>query len=389
MKGFVASYQTKTGRRWRIVYDGPPDLQTGKRRQHQKRGFVRERDAQRALREALGSVEQGTYVESSKTTVAEYLRQWLDGIRVKPTTLANYRQSAEIYVIPRIGGVAVQALRAEHLDTLYRELERSGKRDGTGLSPKSVRHVHTMLRRALRDAVDRGHVLHNVADLANPPTQRQARSRAAQHNVWTGEQLRRFLAHVEGDRLYAAWLLLATTGMRRGEVAGLPWRDVDLDGARLRVAQTVTVASGSLVWADEAKTDAGGRVVALDPTTVTALRAHWTRQQKERRAVGPGWVDDEHGPLVFPWADGTPIHPDRMRDALASHARACGLPVITVHGLRHSYSTAALRAGVSPEVLSKRIGHADVATTLSVYAHVRDEDDEHGAATAAAAILGT
>lgn len=260
--------------------------------------------------------------------------------------------------------------------------------DGTGLAPKSVRSVHTMLRKALQDAVERGHVLRNVADLSNPPTQRQARSRAAQRKVWTGEQMRAFLAHVTDDRLYAAWLLFATTGMRRGEVAGLRWVDVDLEAARLQVAQTVTVAGNVLVWAEDARTEAGARTIALDPVTTAALRAHRARQREERMLMGPGWVDDSHGPLVFAQADGSATHPDRFLRLLATRAKGCGLPVIDVHGLRHSYATAALRAGVSPEVLSKRLGHADVAITLSIYAHVRPSDDEDAAVRAAAAILG-
>jgi len=141
----------------------------------------------------------------------------------------------------------LQALTAEHLDALYRELERSGKRDGTGLAPKSVRHVHVMLRKALQDAVERGHVLRNVADLANPSTQKQARSSAARERVWTGAQLQAFLAHVAADRLYAAWHLFATTGLRRAELLGVRWTDVDLDGGRLTVAQTVTLAAGKPV----------------------------------------------------------------------------------------------------------------------------------------------
>lgn len=171
MKGHVSDYRLKSGeRRWLYVYDLPPDPDTGKRRQVWKRGFSLERDAQKALREALSLVDSGVTVAPSKATLADYLRAWLKGLSVKPTTLDNYRRCAEVYAIPRIGGIRLQNLQPEHLDSLYRELETSGKRDGTGLSPKSVRHVHTMLRRALQDAAERGHVLRNVADLAHPPT---------------------------------------------------------------------------------------------------------------------------------------------------------------------------------------------------------------------------
>lgn len=384
MRGGVQSYETKAGRRWMAIYDLPtaPD---GRRRQARRRGFATRRDAQAALRKALNAVDEGRHVDHSAQTVAAYLRAWLAGIAVKPTTLANYRQCAEVYVIPRLGGVRLQHLTAEHLDVLYRELEREGKRDGTGLAPKSVRHVHTMVRRALQTAVERGHVLRNVADLAHPPTQKQTRSKRARDKAWTVAQLRTFLEHVEGDRVYAVWLLLATTGLRRAEVLGLRWSDLDLDAGRLRVAQTVTVAESQPVWSGDGKTDSAERSIALDPATVSVLRAHRGRQVEERLAAGPVWQD--HG-LLFVWEDGRPIHPERVSKWFTDRARAAGLPSIGVHGIRHSYATAALRAGVSPEVVSERIGHADVATTLSIYAHVMEGDDQAAAERAAAAILG-
>lgn len=177
---------------------------SGRRRQRRRGGFTSKAEAERARRELLGRVDTSTYVDASRSTVADYVRRWLEGIRVKPTTVANYRTSAESYAIPRIGGLELRSLTAEHLDVLYRELEHEGGRGGQGLAPKTVGHVHTMLRKALQDAVDRGHLPRNVADLANPPTQRQARSTAARDRVWTAEQLQQFLASVSDDRLYAA-----------------------------------------------------------------------------------------------------------------------------------------------------------------------------------------
>lgn len=159
--------------------------------------------------------------------------------RFRETTLANYRQCAEVYVIPRIGGVKLQALTPEHLDGLYRELERQGKRAGPcrvagptcrehgcsaskhgGLAPKSVRHVHTMIRKALQDAAERGHVLRNVADLSHPPTQKAASSKRAREKAWTASQLRTFLDSMRDDRLAACWHLLGLTGLRRAECSG-------------------------------------------------------------------------------------------------------------------------------------------------------------------------
>ena len=178
VRGSVYSYTTKRGeRRWRVVFDALPDPLTGERRQTSKRGFATKAAAEAFLRRSLEEVTSGTYTQPSRVTVAEYLAEWLDGLRKKPTTMADYRQSARIYIGPRIGGVPLQALTPEHLDRLYRELETRGKRAGRcatagvtcrehgcspdrhgGLSPKSVRNVHGMLHRALQEAAERGHV---------------------------------------------------------------------------------------------------------------------------------------------------------------------------------------------------------------------------------------
>jgi integrase len=144
---------------------------------------------------------------------------------------------------------------------------------------------------------------------------------------------------------------------------------------QLRVAQTVATIGNALAWSDSAKTDAGARAIALDPATVAALRAHRAGQLEERFAMGPAWHDDEHGPLVFTRPDGAVVHPNRFNEGLRRHAQACGLPSMSVHGLCHSYATAARKAGVLVEVLSERLGHADVAITLNLYWHV--DADEH------------
>lgn len=425
-EGSISKYQTKSGTRWRVRWtygqqpryrcpgcnwtawvgeglrDKCPDcadpLETGtERRDGHRRGFERMKDAQTFLRDVLGKVDDGSYVRPRDWTVGDYLHRWLDGIRVKPTTHANYRTSLR-YVVPRLGALPLQSLTPEHLDGLYRELETSGKQDGTGLATKSVRHVHTALRKALQDAVDRGHLPRNVADLANPPTQKQARSRNAREQAWSGEQVRTFVAHLDDDRHAAAIRLMLATGLRRAELLGLRWSDVDLDAGELRIAQTVTTANGQVVWQGDAKTDSGQRTLALDPETVQVLREHRRAQAAERLAA-PVWGDDREGmdargnpydpgDLVFTRADGNPYDPGEFTKAVKRRTEAAGLPHIAVHGLRHTYATLALKAGVPVEVLSRRLGHSDPSVTYKIYAHALPGDDEAAARTAATAIFG-
>jgi len=202
--------------------------------------------------------------------------------------------------------------------------------------------------------------------------------------VWSPQQLRTFLDHVRDDRLYAAWLLLATTGMRRGEVAGLRWVDVDLDAGRVSPRRPRVVVNHEVI-VSEPKTAKGRRSIALDPATVAALRDHRRWQLEDRLAVGPRWED---AGLVFTWPDGRPLHPERFSRWFEQHTRAAGLPKIRLHDVRHSYATAALAAGVPAKVVSERLGHANIAITMDTYSHVLPGLDAEAAGTVARLILG-
>ena len=406
----VTRYTTDTGEpRWRVTFDLLPGPD-GQRRRTTKRGFRTVREANRYRRDMLNRNDQGLGRDPARgrQRLADYLRAWLDGLSVKPTSQADYRQSIDCYIIPRIGGVRLDQLTPEHLDRLYRGLETNGKRRGPcrtdgrtcqtegcrpdlhdGLKPKSVRNVHGCLHVALEAAVERGYLPRNVADLANPPRATRARSRNARDKCWTRDQLVHFLDHTSADRYHALWFLTATTGLRRAETLALRWTDIDLDHARLTIRQTVTVADGTTIWQDDAKSHDSERTIALDTRTVTTLRQHHARQAADRLAAGPAWsTHDRDRDLVFTRPDGTAIPPKRASQLFTRHVDAAGLPRIGVHGLRHTWATLALRAGVPVKVVSQRLGHADPAVTMQVYAHALEGDDSTAAETTATAIFG-
>jgi len=232
-----------------------------------------------------------------------------------PTT---YQGLLDAYVIPTLGAVELQRLTPGHLSVLYRELLTSGRRHRPGgLAPKTVRNVHVLIHRVLKDAVRWGYVVRNVADAADPP-----KVKPTELQVWSPGQLRAFLAHVQVDRQYAAWLLAATTGMRRGELLGLRWVDVDLDAARIAVRQPRVVADYA-VHVSEPKTARSRRSIALDPVTVAALRQHQAHQAADRAAVGPAYEDSG---LVFTLPDGSPIHPSGSPTGSDSMSAPPGCP---------------------------------------------------------------
>jgi integrase len=371
----------KRGTTYSVVLDlgrGPD----GKRVRRWHSGYRTKKDAERARTELLAQVDHGSYVEPSRMTVAVFLReQWLPGLtgKVRPTTLDGYQRTVERYVVPAVGGVLLQRLTPAHLNGLYGRLQADGGRNGRPLSPRTVLAVHVAISKALGDAARWGLVVRNVAQLADPP-------KPGRHDMqtWSAAELRAFLEHVAGDRLYAAWLLAASTGMRRGEILGLRWADVDLDRARVSVRQTLVVANYRVV-VSQPKTNRGRRSIALDPRTVAALRAWRTAQVAERLAWGPSWTDSG---LVFTREDGSLIHPHRLSTWFSRLVKAAGLPPIRFHDLRHTHASLALAAGVSTKVVSERLGHATSSFTADTYMHVTPALEEQAAATIARLVFG-
>jgi integrase len=278
---------------------------------------------------------------------------------------------------------------ASHItkDTLASLLRRQSERRAVdelpeGLDRRTVNYIHTILHRALKDAVRWGRLARNPADAADPPSGGQ-KSDGVQ--AWDAATLRTFLSksRESGDRLHALWVLLATTGMRRGEALGLRWKDVDLDKGRLSVVQTIT-QTRSKVTIGEPKTAHGRRSIALDPATVAVLRDHRKMMLEERLLVGPDFADDG---LVFHHPDGACLRPEAVSAHFVRRDGQLGLPTLTLHGLRHTWATLALEQGIHPRVVQERLGHSTIAITLGIYSHVSPTLHDEAAAAVAKAVL--
>jgi integrase len=345
-----------------VVVDLGPDPATRKRRQKWHSGYRTRREAERARTEILSGLDHGTYVEPSPLTVKEFLTQWLESSRprVRPTTWASYERALRCHILPTLGELPLQRLTPATLNALYVKLLVTKSQRGEPLSPKTVRNTHIVLRRALQDSVRWNLVPRNAADLADPP-----RTSRVDMRVWSAEQLRTFLEVSVEHPLHVAWFLAGTTGMRRGEVLGLRWRDVDLDAGRLAVTRAITTANNQII-VTEPKTARSRRSIALDTATIARLRQHRKGQLETRLLMGAAY---EHQDLVVAEPDGSPIPPDRLSRQFERELRKGGLPVIRFHDLRHTHATMALAAGVHPKVVSDRLGHANVSITLDVYSH--------------------
>lgn len=368
MRGHVR----KRGNTWTVMYDEGHD-ERGNRRQRTKGGFHTRREAQQFLTDVLSRLGDGSYAAPSKLTLADYLAgEWLPAIEgtLRPLSFAQYTAVVKLRIKPHIGHVRLQTLSGAHLNALYAKLEQDG------LSVATRRLTHAVAHRALRDAVRWGRLARNPADMADPPARGRPRATA-----WTAREAGRFLEHVQGDRLFGLWRLAATTGMRRGELAAVTWRALDLEGARLHVDQQLIPVPSGLSFGPP-KSARSRRTVALDPETVAALAAHRDLQLLERDFAGDAYQD---GDLVFSDELGGPIRPQRLTKTFGRHRAAAGIPTGTLHTLRHTAATLALTAGVPVHIVAARLGD-DPKTVLSTYAHLLPQSDELAAERVAAAL---
>lgn len=356
--------QGKNGKtiRWYVVVDIGRD-EEGKRKQKWHGGFRTRREAERAMAEIVESLDKDRYIAPQKKILAEFVAdEWLplNRTQTKTSTWDSYRRNLENHVLPILGGTPLQQITAGHLDSLYRSLLASGRRNADGgLSPKTVRNIHGTLSKLFTDATDLGILASNPAAAAHPPKPRTTRN--GEIRFWTPDELAEFLRAVHGDHFYPLWHLASMTGMRRGEILGLRWSDLDLETQRLSVRQNLISVAYEIQMTTPKSHHA--RVIDLDTKTTAVLRAH-------RTSLDAAGAPTLGSTLVFLKDDGEIIHPDVLSQRFERLVDRTDLRQIRLHDLRHTHATIGLRAGVPVKVMSERLGHSTPAFTLQQYAHV-------------------
>lgn len=371
---------------WALVIelDRTPD---GRRNQrwHTVRGS--KRDAERELAKLLNEVATGEYVEPSKMTVAEFLDQWLVTYakpNVGPRTYERYEQIVRLHLIPNLGRNLLTKLNPMQIQTYYAAALQAGndhsgkrarrkdektavkdqKRDGEkkGLSPTTVLQHHRVLHKALECAVKWQIVARNVADAVEPPK----RARREMQTL-DAEQVRRLLQEAEDTEYYALIYVAVNTGLRRGELLGLKWEDIDLKEGTAQIRRSLQRIRGEGIVAREPKTHRSRRSVSLPPTVVEVLKKQRASQAKDRLFMGEAYRDSG---LVFATSLGTPIEPANLSRRFDQLVKSAGLPHTRFHDLRHTHASLMLKAGVHPKIVSERLGHSAIGITLDTYSHV-------------------
>ena len=363
MKGHI--YQRAKGS-WTIVYDLPMDDVTGKRRQKSQRVKGTKRDAERSLREVLLSLEQGSYVKPNKITLGELLRQWLReyaSMNTTDRTQESYTSIVERHLVPALGKISLINLQAQNIQDYYANKLSEGRADGKGgLSARSVVYHHRILSKALDYAVKMGLVVRNVAKVVKPP-------RVARVTMQTlsQEEVSRFLDVARETDYYVYFATLLYTGLRRGELLALRWRNLDLGSGKLSVVETAYKLGNGEYRIKEPKTSQSRRTVILPSSLIELFKVYRFDQELLRIQLGISLNADD---FVFIRPDGSPINPSAVTLAFRRIIKRAGLRDIRIHDLRHTHATLMLKAGIHPKVVSERLGHANIGITLDIYSHV-------------------
>ncbi len=371
----MASFE-KRGRRWQCRVYSQVLKRTVARSAATKREALARADKRRR------ELEGGILFDAQNLTVAEYLHHWLaqHGTHASARTVRRYGQLAELHIIPHIGDRKMGRLHPMEIQDLYARAAVSGRRDGKsgGLHPRTIVHVHRVLHKALEDAVRLKMVAGNVARAVIPPT---VPRRVVE--VPSIERVLAVLRAVEGTPVEYEVRFAAFTGVRQGELLGLRWSDVDLDGQTARITRSVTRMPNVGILVVPTKTRTSDRVVPLAPDLVRALRGHRGRQIGQRLLAGPEWDDRD---LVFPSATGTEQDPRNVLRRFHRALEQAGVARMRWHDLRHCCASLMLSAGVPLAIVSELLGHASIQVTKDTYGHIA-MDAKHEAARALEAVL--
>lgn len=347
---------TKRGKNsWQLKFDVPAI--NGKRQQRYATVKGTYKDAQKELTRLLGAADEGTLPDPSTATLTEYLRAWLDGrLDLSPKTLERYRELSERQIIPHLGATKLQKLKPEQVQQWHGSLIDSG------LSSRTVGHAHKVLRSVLQYAVKNRRLARNVASIHSPPMVQED-----EIEILSADQITEVLTKLDGHALYPIVALALATGMRRGELLGLQWGDIDFDAATLRVERSLEETNAGLRLKSP-KTKSGRRNITLPAEAVAMLRAYKIEQMQLKLAIGASKIEADT--LVFVDVHGKPLKPHTVSRAWRRVVAAKKLPRVTFHALRHTHASVLIRKGVDILTISRRLGHYKPSVTLDIYGHV-------------------
>ena len=350
---------------WTLWWDEPRGA-GGKRRQRNKTVKGPKRVAEAELRSILSELDSGSYIPQNKLTVKDLLERWLSeyvDIQVRPNTADGYRMICDLHIMPELGILRLDELHQSHIMRYQQSALLNGRRDGKGgLSARTVKHHHRVLSEALSHAVKWGVLSRNVAQMTDPP--RPSRKEVI---ILPPSEIDRLIDAFEGTDYYALVYTALYTGMRRGELLGLRWCDVDLPLATISVTQSLQRLYGGEFSVREPKSAHSRRLIPMPPSLAILLRSHKEHEEQQKELLGITVAPTD---LVFAHLDGSPLDPSTVSHTFAQIVTESGLKNVRFHDLRHAHASLMLRTGANPKVISERLGHSSIAITMDIYSHV-------------------
>ncbi|MFX4261307.1 tyrosine-type recombinase/integrase [Pelotomaculum propionicicum] len=364
MNGYVKK-RGKSDDKWTVVVDFGRDPVTRKRKQKWTTVTGSKEDADKELIKQLHEINTGNYIEPSKMSLKEFLKYWLKmyaKTHCRKNTYDSYEIFIEKHIIPELGHIALAKLTPSQVEELLVNKANSGRADGKegGLSQRSVKYIYSILHMALAYAVRKDMILKNPVEKVETPEL----TKKAVH-AWTLEEAKKFLLVAEGSRFYTLFTLALSTGMRRGELLGLRWQDIDMrDNLGIINIRNGLSKQRTL---EVTKTENSQRAVVISCLMVELLKEHGLKQLEEQLKMGDEY---QHNGLVFCSTIGTPLNAENVvKRHFYPLVKKAEIKWITFHGLRHCYATLALAADASLKVVQQRLGHASIKTTGDIYSH--------------------
>jgi integrase len=367
-------YRNRGGDAWELKF-AATDPATGMHRTRYATFKGTETGARAKLRELVKAAGDGAFIAPARLAFGAVLDTWDKTLTVSPKTAERYRELVRLHVRPHLGEIKLQAIRPTRIEAFYNDL-RAGHRpnggEGRALAPRTIGHIHRLLVKIFATAERDGLIASNPARRAERP-----KVERTEIEILTEDQARDLLSKFRGRPMHLLAALGLSTGMRRGEMLALRWRDVDLDGAELQVNQSLEETKEGLRFKSP-KTKHGRRTISLPVFMVTELRAHRKAQVEQRLALGLG--KDAADALVLRKPDGAPLSPDTVSSEWRKLIVTLKLPKVTLHALRHTHASQLIASGMDVLTISRRLGHGTPSITLDVYSHLFKPTDRGAAA---------
>lgn len=357
---------------WQVTIELPKDEMTNKRQRLFLKFQGTRQEAEKFKTQKLYEVDKNILIKPQKQKFADFLDYWIDieTNSLKESTVEEYKHYIDRHIKPALGNINIQELKPKQLQDFYHKELKNGRLDGTGgISKKTLQNIHRIIHRALQSALKWEMVNKNVADNVELPQPQKYNA-----SVYTAEELIKLITRVRKTDIYIPVMITIYTGMRRGEVLGLTWNNIDLENKIIYIdKQLQTLKSGTKLV--KPKTENSIRKIDISDTLVEILKRHRLEQNKYKMQLGKAYENNINAVCTYP--SGKLFNPKRFSNKFAKFLSDNDLPKCRFHDLRHTHASLLLKDGVKDELVSSRLGHKSVSITKNIYRHIYKEEEQN------------